>query len=112
VVRSGEYGSEHSIYLSMPLQPFVGPGPLFQFLNLYTVGQSVGPFGRGISPSQGRYLQTEQQKHNKRTHRHPCLKWDWNPRRRCSSGRRQFISYKDRAATVIRTYVLEEKKCL
>jgi hypothetical protein len=39
---------------------------LFQFLNLYT--QSVGLLGRGISPSQGRYLHTEQHKQqNKRT---------------------------------------------
>jgi hypothetical protein len=27
-------------YLSMALQPFVGPWPLFQFLNLYTVGKT------------------------------------------------------------------------
>jgi hypothetical protein len=37
--------------LSMALQPFVGPWPLFQFLDLFT--QSVGLLGRGISPSQG-----------------------------------------------------------
>jgi hypothetical protein len=36
-----------------------------QFLNL---GQSVGFLGRGISPSQGRYLAQTQNKH-----RHPCL---------------------------------------
>jgi hypothetical protein len=48
--------------LSMALQPFVGPWPLFQFLDLFT--QSVGLLGRGISPSQGRYLHTGQ---NKRT---------------------------------------------
>jgi hypothetical protein len=41
----------------MALQPFVGPWPLFQFLDLFT--QSVGLLGRGISPSQGRYLHTE-----------------------------------------------------
>jgi hypothetical protein len=34
---------------------------LFEFLNLVT--QSVGFLGRGISPSQGRYLHTRQQKH-------------------------------------------------
>jgi hypothetical protein len=28
------------IYLSMALQPFVGPWPLFQFLDLYTVGRT------------------------------------------------------------------------
>jgi hypothetical protein len=34
-----------SLYLSMVLQPFVGPWPLFQFLNLYTV--SKGSFDGG-----------------------------------------------------------------
>jgi hypothetical protein len=36
----------------MALQPFVGPWPLFQFVELFT--QTVGLLGRGISPSQGR----------------------------------------------------------
>jgi hypothetical protein len=35
-------------------------GRFFSFL-IYT--QSVGPLGQGISPSQGRYLHTEQHKH-------------------------------------------------
>jgi hypothetical protein len=43
-----------------------------QFLNLR---QSVGPLGRRISPSKGRYLHTEQYKQNKR--KHPCLEWIW-----------------------------------
>jgi hypothetical protein len=77
------------LYLSMALQPFVGPWPLFQFLNLFT--QSVGLLGRGISWSQDRYLHTEQHKHRIRTHRHPCLEWNSNPRPQCSSGRRQFM---------------------
>jgi hypothetical protein len=54
-----------SIYLSMTLPPFVGSWPLFRFLNLFT--QSVGPLGRGMSLSQGRYMHTGQHKHNKRT---------------------------------------------
>jgi hypothetical protein len=53
------------IYL-WPYNPFAGPWPLFQFLNTYT--QSVGLLGRGMSASQGLYLNTEQHKHNKRTH--------------------------------------------
>jgi hypothetical protein len=53
--------------------------------------QSAGLLGRGISPSQGRYLQKGQHKHNKRTNRHPCLEWDSNPRSQCLSGRRQFM---------------------
>jgi hypothetical protein len=39
------------IYLSMALQPFVGPWPLFQFLDLFT--QSVGLLQQRISPSKG-----------------------------------------------------------
>jgi hypothetical protein len=48
----------------MDLQLFVGPWPLFQFLNLI---QLVELLGRGISPSQGRYLHTGQHRQNKRT---------------------------------------------
>jgi hypothetical protein len=49
-----------SIHLSMALQPFVGPWPLFQFLDLL---HSRWDSGRVIGPSQGRYLHTEQHKH-------------------------------------------------
>jgi hypothetical protein len=38
----------------MAPQPVVVLWPLFQVLNLFT--QSIGLLGRGISPSQGRYL--------------------------------------------------------
>jgi hypothetical protein len=62
----------------MSLQPFVGPRPLFQFLNFST--QWLRPLGRRMSPSQGRYL-----------HIHPCLNWDLNPRSQCLSGRRLFM---------------------
>jgi hypothetical protein len=74
-------------YLSRALQPFVGP---FQFIDLFT--QSVGLLGRGISPSEGRYLHTEQHKHRINPHTHPCLKRDLNPRSQCSSWRRQFMA--------------------
>jgi hypothetical protein len=59
-----------SIYISVCLSLCLsiyspcGPRPLFQFLNLR---QSVGLLGRGISPSQGRYLNTEQHKQNEHT---------------------------------------------
>jgi hypothetical protein len=46
----------------MAVQPFVGPWPLFQFINLFT--QSLGLFERGISPSQGRSLHTLQHTHD------------------------------------------------
>jgi hypothetical protein len=51
-----------SIYLSIYLQPFVGPWPPYSFK------QTVGLLGRGISPSQGRYLQIRENKENNRTH--------------------------------------------
>jgi hypothetical protein len=54
-----------SVCLSMALQPFVGPWPSFQFLDLLT--QSVGLFGRVISASQGLYLNRGQHKQNKHT---------------------------------------------
>jgi hypothetical protein len=44
------------MYLSMALQLFVAPRPLFSFL---IFAQSVRLLGRRISPSQGRYLQTQ-----------------------------------------------------
>jgi hypothetical protein len=55
-----------SIYLSIcGFTAFVGLGSFFSFL-IHT--QSVGLFGRGISPSQGRYLYTEQHKHRTDAH--------------------------------------------
>jgi hypothetical protein len=73
----------------MTLQPFVGPLPLFQFLNLLT--QPVGLLGRGISPSQGHYLHTGQDRHRINAYRHPCLKWDSNLLSQCMSELRQFM---------------------
>jgi hypothetical protein len=53
--------------------------------------QSVGLLGRGISPSQGWYLHTEQHKHTINAHRHSWLECDSNSRSKCSSGRRRFM---------------------
>jgi hypothetical protein len=52
-------------YLSMDLQYFRWTLAAFSVTEPYT--QSVGSLGRGISPPKGRYLHTEQHKHNKRT---------------------------------------------
>jgi hypothetical protein len=60
------------IALTTALQPFFGPRPLFQFLDFFT--QSVGLLGRGISPSQHRYLHTGQYKHIINAHRYSCLR--------------------------------------
>jgi hypothetical protein len=68
----------------------VSLGRFFSSL-IYT--ESVGLFGWVISPSQGRYPHTGQNKHKQRinAHRYPCLEWDSNPRSQCSSERRQFM---------------------
>jgi hypothetical protein len=49
---------------------------LARFFSFLTYTQSVGLLGQGISPSQGRYLHTEQHKHRVNAHIHPCLEWD------------------------------------
>jgi hypothetical protein len=76
-----------TIYLSL-YNPFFGYWSIFQFLNII---QSVGLLGRGISPSQGRYLYTEQHKHRINAHRYPCPEWDSNPQPQRSSERREFM---------------------
>jgi hypothetical protein len=60
---------------------------------------SEGIVGRGITPSQGRYLHTRQHQHIINALKYPCLKWDSNPRPQGSSGRKLHAS--DRAAAVI-----------
>jgi hypothetical protein len=84
-----------SLSLSFLLPPIWSIGHpwnvLFHFSFLFLT-QSVGLPGRGISPSQGRYLY----KHIIYTDKHPCLEWDSNPWSQRSSGRRQFIPYTPR----------------
>jgi hypothetical protein len=53
------------LLLLLWLQPFVGPWPLFKFLD---PTQSVGLLERGISPSQSLNLHTEQHKHRINAH--------------------------------------------
>jgi hypothetical protein len=60
----------------------------FQFLNLFTVGRTLG---RGMIPPQGRCLYREQHKYRINAHRHPCLELVSNSRPPCSSGRRMFM---------------------
>jgi hypothetical protein len=66
--------------------------PLFglgRFSSILIYTQSVGLLGRGISPSQSRYIQIGQHKHRINLHRNPCLEWDSNPRSQHLSERRQ-----------------------
>jgi hypothetical protein len=81
------YGSTVLVYL----------GRFFSFL-IYT--QSVGLLGREISPSQGRYLQTEQHKHRINAHRYPCLWVGFEPTIPAFE-RAKTVHALDRAATVI-----------
>jgi hypothetical protein len=46
-----------------------------------------------MSPSQGRFLHTEQHIHKKKAHRHQCLEWDSNSWSQCSSWRRHFMLF-------------------
>jgi hypothetical protein len=55
-------------FFLMALPAHSGPRPLFQFRNQFS--HTVGLPGRVISPSQGRYLQTEQHKHKINAYTH------------------------------------------
>jgi hypothetical protein len=76
-----------SVYLCMYLSTYPSIhvwmySPLLdlgRFSVSWSFSQSVGLLGRGISPSQGRYVHIGQHKHRINTHRHPCLKLDSNP---------------------------------
>jgi hypothetical protein len=79
-------------FISIPLIPYSYGVEVFHFsLDLYTIGRTPG---RVIGPSQGLYLNTGQHKHRKtRRHtKHPCPKWDSNPRSQRQSERRQFMA--------------------
>jgi hypothetical protein len=57
VRRTNNYSFIHQWRYS----PWLGPDQFFSFVIFFT--QKVGLLGRGISPSQGRYLRTGQHKH-------------------------------------------------
>jgi hypothetical protein len=89
VCRRRRWWFVHCSLLSIWLYtPMLDLGRFFSFFILYTVGMTPWT---GNSPSQSLYLHTEQHKHRINAHRHPCLKWDSNPRPQCSSERRQFM---------------------
>jgi hypothetical protein len=71
------------------VQPFVGPWPLFQCLDLIH-GRSPWMGDQPVTRLQPVHRTTQTQ--NKRIqYRHPCLEWDSNPQIQCSSERRQFM---------------------
>jgi hypothetical protein len=61
----------------------------FSFLILYTVGRTPWTGDQPVAMQLPTHRTTQTQ--NKRTHRHPCLEWDWNPWSVRSSKRRQFM---------------------
>jgi hypothetical protein len=84
------YMKQFFIHSSTALQPFVGPWPLLQFRNLfYTVGRTTWTGDQSVARPLPTHRTTQIQ--NKRTHRHPCLEWDSNPRSQRPSDRRQFM---------------------
>jgi hypothetical protein len=95
--RTMDYIQKHNISIMINfLYPFLFYCTLtvsrfFHFLWICT--QSAGLLGRVMDPSQGHYLNTEQHKHRKtHTHtKHPCPKWNSNPRSQRPSERRQFM---------------------
>jgi hypothetical protein len=61
---------------------------LVRSLSFLIYTQSVRPLGLGISPSQGRYLHTEQHNHRINAHKNQCLEWirTHDPSARASEG--------------------------
>jgi len=57
-------------------------------MNLF--GQLVGLLEWGIDPSKASTY-TQDNTTQKNIDTHPCLKWDLNPRSKCSSGWRQYV---------------------
>jgi hypothetical protein len=80
--------SDFTISIYLWLYSPCGPWPLFQFLNLHTVGRTPWT-GKSSSREAATYTQNNTNRIN--AYRHPCLVWDSNPRSQCSSGRRRFM---------------------
>jgi hypothetical protein len=71
----------------MALKPFVGPWPLFHFLNLYTVDRT--PWTKDQPVARPRPTHRTVQTHNKRTQT-SVPRVGFEPMTQCSSRRRQF----------------------
>jgi hypothetical protein len=65
------HSSIHSFICQCLYDSLFSSGLFFSYVIFFK--QTVGFLGRGISPSQGRYLHTGQHKHRIDAHRHPCL---------------------------------------
>jgi hypothetical protein len=71
-----EASNRQKVVQLFPIAPTLENGAtentFFHFIFLI-LGQSIGLFGQGISPSQGRYLHREQHKHRIGARRYTCL---------------------------------------
>jgi hypothetical protein len=77
--------------LSVHLWLYISLLGLCRFFGFLMYTQTVGLLGRGISTSQGLYLNTEQHKHRRNARKYPWLKWVPNPYFQRLNGRRQFM---------------------
>jgi hypothetical protein len=113
VVRSTQKMMAHSsilmvttydtICFSMALAAHSGPRTPIQFRNYFS--QTVGPFGRVISPSQCRYLNTGQHKHRINAYTHQTfMPWMGFESTIPASERAKTVHALDRAATMNGTY--------
>jgi hypothetical protein len=90
----------------MALQPFVGPWPLFQFLDLYTVGRTPWTKDQLVAMPLTTHRTTQTQ--NKRTQT-SILRAGFEPTIPAFQ-RAEIVHALDRAATVIGTYHCSPKK--
>jgi hypothetical protein len=87
--------------MSIPLITYSYGVEVLIFFYLWIYIQLVGLLERVIGPSQGLYLNTGQHKHRIKAHthtKHPCPKWDSNPR--SESERAKTVHALDRSDTV------------
>jgi hypothetical protein len=65
------------VYYILSIYGSTAPVDLGRFFSFLIYTESVGLLGRGISPSQDRYLHTEH-KHRINAHKYPFLEWESN----------------------------------
>jgi hypothetical protein len=79
----------HSFIHQWHYSPLLDLGRFFSFLILYTAGRISWTGDQPVTSALPTHRTKQTQ--NKRTHRHPCLELNSNPRSQRSRGRKQFI---------------------
>jgi hypothetical protein len=84
IIKSSSSSSSSSFIYFFSSSSSSSVAPTWSFFSLHFINleQTAGLLGRGISPTQGRYL----------TKKTLCLEWDSNPRSPYSSWRSYFIT--------------------